>query len=126
VVRIWRLPPVSGLDDGQDCRAGVRGQRVPGPRSRDPAITLTAPLSDARARGSDLAGCTPGLGWGDWGVRSACCQFAVANPPDRMARSQWSSLNVVFSRNAAGHLLRNWTSGGRYHQTTHGQGLRVF
>ena len=24
VVRIWRLPPVGGLDDGQDRRAGVR------------------------------------------------------------------------------------------------------
>ena len=59
------------------------------------------------------------------GVRSAFCQFDVANPPDRMASSQWSSLNVVFSGNAAGHLLRNWTSGGRGHQTTHGQGLRV-
>jgi hypothetical protein len=28
-------------------------------RLRDPAITLTAPLSDAGGRGSDLAGCTP-------------------------------------------------------------------
>jgi hypothetical protein len=31
VVRIWRLPPLSGLDDGQDRRAGVRLQRVPDP-----------------------------------------------------------------------------------------------
>jgi hypothetical protein len=30
VVRIWRLPLLSGLDDGQDGRAGVRRQRVPG------------------------------------------------------------------------------------------------
>jgi hypothetical protein len=28
---------------------------------------MTAPRPDARDRGSDLAGCTPGLGWGDWG-----------------------------------------------------------
>ena len=34
----------------------------------DHAITLTAPPPDAGGRGSDLAGCTPGLGWGDWGA----------------------------------------------------------
>ena len=27
---IWRLPPLSGRDDGQDGRTGVRRQRVPG------------------------------------------------------------------------------------------------
>ena len=34
-------------------------------RFRNHAITLTAPSSDAGGRGSDLAGCTPGLGWKD-------------------------------------------------------------
>ncbi len=30
VVRIWRLPPLSGLDDSQERRASVRRKRVPG------------------------------------------------------------------------------------------------
>jgi len=50
----------------------------------------------------------------------------VFNPPDRMARSQWSSRNMVFSGDAAGHFLRNWTNGRRHDQATHEQGLRVY
>ncbi len=29
-------------------------------------------------------------------VALACYQLTVANPPDRMTGSQWSSLNMVF------------------------------
>ncbi len=60
------------------------------------------------------------------GNSSGKCGLIVANPPDRMSGLQWSSLNMVFSGNAAGHFLRNWTNGRRYHQATHEQGLRVY
>ncbi len=50
----------------------------------------------------------------------------VANPPDRMTCLQWSSLNTVFSGNAAGHFLRNWTNGRRHDQAADEQGLRVY
>ena len=50
-------------------RYGRGGSRGKGGlrRFREHAITLTAPPPDAGGRGSDLAGCTPGLGLGDWG-----------------------------------------------------------
>ncbi|KKK54692.1 hypothetical protein LCGC14_3082130 [marine sediment metagenome] len=49
-----------------------------------------------------------------------------SHPPDRIACLQWSSLNTVFSGNAAGHFLRNWTNGRRHDQAADGQGLRVY
>ncbi len=42
------------------------------------------------------------------------CLFAVERP------------ETVYSGNAAGHFLRNWTNARRHHQATHGQGIRVY
>ena len=56
---------------------------------------------------------------GKWGL-------IVANPPDRITCLQWSNVNTVFSGNAAGHFLRNWTNARRHDQATHEQGLRVY
>ena len=50
----------------------------------------------------------------------------VANPPDRMACLHWSSLNTVFSGNAAGRFLRNWINGRRHYQAADGQRFRVY
>jgi len=50
---------LSGFDDGQDGLVGVHGQCT--------RLISAAPVSDVGGRGSDPAGCTPGLRWGDWG-----------------------------------------------------------
>ena len=60
------------------------------------------------------------------GNSSAKCGLIVTDPPDRMACSRRSNLNTVFLGDAARHFFRNWTNGRRYHQATHGQGLRVY
>ena len=53
----------------------------------------------------------------------ACRQLILVNRPDSITSLQRNSLNTVFSGNAAGRFLRNWTNGRGRHQATHGQGL---
>ena len=67
MVRIWRLSPLSGRDDGQDALRVSGGSAGQASITR-PCDNAAAPPPDAGGRSSDLAGCTPGLGWGDWGA----------------------------------------------------------
>ena len=47
----------------------VAGEPGSGDNHRPHTSTPHHPPPDPGGRGSDLAGCTPGLGWGDWGSR---------------------------------------------------------